>query len=230
MEDGTGYLLFTASTWVLPVLLAVTFHEAAHAWVAWKLGDDTAKRLGRVTFNPLAHVDAFGTVILPGMLILIGSPFLFGYAKPVPINFMRLRNPRIDMVKVAFAGPGANFILAYIAALLFHTLDLFPAVMQGWLELNLHHAILLNVILGVFNLLPLPPLDGGRIAVGLLPDKLAIPLARLERYGFLILIGLLFLGPMLGRLFGLDINPLIWILGPPIGAVMEALIFLSGHG
>ena len=125
-------VLHQASVWVLPVLIAITLHEAAHGYVAWKLGDDTAYRLGRVTFNPFKHVDRFGTVILPGLLVVLESQFLFGYAKPVPVNFMRLRNPRRDMVWVAAAGPGVNIALAVVAALLVHTLTFLPEWAQRW--------------------------------------------------------------------------------------------------
>ena len=179
-------LLYTASTWVLPVLLAITLHEAAHAFVAHRLGDDTAYRLGRVTLNPLKHIDLFGTILLPGILLFLRSPFLFGYAKPVPVNFGALNHPRRDMVLVAAAGPATNVILATLAALLFHVVSYVPAAAAPWVAENLRNALVINVVLAVFNMLPLPPLDGGRIAVGLLPNFLAEPFSRLEPYGMLI--------------------------------------------
>ena len=182
-------LLYTASTWVLPVLLAITLHEAAHAFVAHRLGDDTAYRLGRVTLNPLKHIDLFGTILLPGILLFLRSPFLFGYAKPVPVNFGALNHPRRDMVLVAAAGPATNVILATLAALLFHVVSYVPAAAAPWVAENLRNALVINVVLAVFNMLPLPPLDGGRIAVGLLPNFLAEPFSRLEPYGMLILHG-----------------------------------------
>ncbi len=221
-------ILWTASVWVLPVLIAITFHEAAHGFVAWRLGDDTAKRLGRVTFNPLRHIDPFGTVLLPGILIVAGSPFLFGYAKPVPVNFGRLRRPRRDMVLVAAAGPVANLILAFASALLIHVALALP-VGGEWLTETLINSIRINVLLAVFNMIPLPPLDGGRVAVGLLPRELALPLARLERYGMLILIGALFLLPLLGRELGLPIS--LWrVIGPVISFFSRMIIGLAGHG
>ncbi len=228
MDFDTFGFLYIASVWVLPVLLAITLHEAAHGFVAWRLGDDTAWRLGRVSFNPLRHVDLFGTVILPAMLLILRAPFLFGWAKPVPVAFHRLRQPRRDMVLVAAAGPAANLILATGSALLFHLLPLLPQSLAGWLGSNLFNSILINLVLAVFNMLPLPPLDGGRVAVGLLPDVLARPLARLERFGFLIIIGVIFLLPMLGRQVGIDLNVFYWIIGVPVEWLAGFFVTLAG--
>ena len=161
--------LYDISVWVLPLIIAITFHEAAHGFVAHRLGDNTAWERGRVSFNPLKHIDPFGTLMLPAMLLLSHSPFLFGYAKPVPVNFRALRHPRIDMVWVALAGPATNIVLALAAALAFHGLALVPANAAQWVADNLKNALLINVVLAVFNMLPIPPLDGGRVAVGLLP-------------------------------------------------------------
>jgi Zn-dependent protease len=221
-------ILFKASTWILPALIAITFHEASHGFVALRFGDDTALRAGRVTFNPLKHVDPFGTIVLPALLLLMRAPFLFGYAKPVPVNFGRLRNPRRDMVWVAAAGPGVNLALAIVSALLLHVTPLLPDFAQAWAVINLRNSIFLNVILAVFNMLPLPPLDGGRVAVGLLPDALAYPLARLERWGMFILIGGLFILPLIGNQLGVDLNIFSWLLSGPVDYLIRVILNLTG--
>ena len=151
-------ILYLASIWVLPVLLAITMHEAAHGWVAWKLGDDTAKLLGRVTFNPLVHIDRFGTIILPSLLITFGG-FLFGWAKPVPVNFGRLGHPRRDMVLVAAAGPAINIGLAILSAIGLHFVPFLGPEFVEWVARNLINSININLLLAIFNMLPLPPLD-----------------------------------------------------------------------
>jgi Zn-dependent protease len=222
--------LYGASTWILPVLIAITFHEAAHAFVAYHFGDDTASKLGRVSFNPLKHIDPFGTVLLPAMLLLSHSPFLFGYAKPVPVNFRALRNPRLDMVFVAAAGPATNILLATLAAAAFHLVSFVPEGAAPWIADNLKNALVLNVILAIFNLLPIPPLDGGRIAVGLLPDALAVPLSRLEPFGMLILIALLIVVPMVGTQFGLSLDVVSTGLRAVTGVVIGLILLLTGHG
>ncbi|MCW9032816.1 MAG: site-2 protease family protein [Rhodospirillales bacterium] len=219
------------SVWALPVLLAVTLHEAAHGWAAWKLGDDTAKRMGRVTFNPLKHVDPFGTVLLP-ILLLIGSggQMMFGFAKPVPVNFWNLRNPRRDMVLVALAGPGTNLLLAIAAASIFHLGFLIPDSVAPWLALNLKNAMIINVVLCIFNMLPLPPLDGGRVAVGLLPHFLAEPLSRLERAGMFIILFMLFILPWIGNQIGYDLNIFYWLVWEPALYVLDGIIYMLGIG
>lgn len=188
----------TLSVWALPVLLAVTLHEAAHGYVAYRLGDDTAARAGRLTLNPLAHVDPFGTVLLPLMLLVFNAPFLFGYAKPVPVRIARLRNPKRDMVWVALAGPGANIALALASGFLLVLAQFMPGFLSGWLFEVLRISMLFNCLIAVFNMLPIPPLDGGRVLTGLLPGPAAIKFARIEPYGLLILIGAIFVLPMLG--------------------------------
>ncbi len=200
METVAPYIQ-QLSLWAVPILAAVVLHELAHGYVAFRLGDPTAARLGRLTLNPFAHVDLFGTVLLPLILLFTGAPFLFGYAKPVPVNFLNLRNPRRGMVLVALAGPGMNLLLAGLSALAFRSLLSLHIPDNELLTSNLtvialmaKYSVAINVSLAVFNLLPLPPLDGGRAATGLLPRLPALALARLEPYGMLILLMLLMTG------------------------------------
>jgi Zn-dependent protease len=229
MNQQFGPLLYTISVWALPAIIAITFHEAAHGFAARLLGDDTAWRLGRVTFNPLKHIDPVGTILLPALLLFLRSPFLFGYAKPVPVNFRALRKPRRDMVLVAAAGPSINIVLGLVAALTFHLVGYLPDTAAQWLAENLRNALIINVILAVFKLLPLPPLDGGRIAVGLLPNALSSPVAKLEPYGMIILIGLLFILPMIGAQIGLDLNVVSQSIATVTDAVISVILRITGH-
>jgi Zn-dependent protease len=221
--------LYDLSVWVVPLIIAITFHEAAHGFVAHHFGDNTAWERGRVSFNPLKHIDPFGTLVLPALLLLSHSPFLFGYAKPVPVNFRALRNPRLDMVWVALAGPATNIALALAAAAAFHVLPLVPQGAAQWLTDNLKNAVLINVVLAVFNMLPIPPLDGGRVAVGLLPRWLGYPLSRLEPFGMMILIGLLILLPLLGDQLGLNLDVISAILRTVTGYVLRLLLIVTGN-
>lgn len=212
----------------IPAILAITLHEAAHGYVALLFGDPTAKERGRLSLNPIRHVDLFGTIILPGLLMLSKAPFLMGWAKPVPVDFGRLRNPRRDMVWVAAAGPGTNLALAVISALLFHGLASLPTDWQPLTQAMLTNSLLFNVMLAVFNMIPLPPLDGGRVAVGLLPLGPARALARLEKYGILALIVLLVALPSLGSLIGRDLNIFAWIILPIVERVVELIASVAG--
>ena len=185
--------------WAIPILAAIVFHEVAHGWVAFRLGDPTAARMGRLTLNPISHIDLFGTVILPLLLVIAHAPFLFGYAKPVPVNFQNLRNPKRDMIWVALAGPATNIILALVSYLLLKILVSLDLPRDGSLAsivvipliYMLHASARINIVLAVFNTFPIPPLDGGRVLVGLLPEPYSSAVARVEPYGFLIIVVLL---------------------------------------
>jgi Zn-dependent protease len=210
------------SIMAIPLLLGVILHEVAHGWVANKLGDPTARLSGRLTLNPLSHIDPVGSILIPGILILSHAPFLFGYAKPVPVNFRNLRNPKNDMVWVALAGAVTNLLLAMAFSMVHRLLMAAPTLwelpflqlMVQPLVLMLRYGVVINVALAVFNMIPLPPLDGGRVMVGLLPLQAAYKYSKLEPYGFLIVIGLL------------ATHILDWIISPIIYFFIQ--LFLGG--
>ena len=206
-------LMQRIAVWSLPVIFAITVHEVAHGWVAKQLGDPTAMMMGRLTLNPIKHIDPIGTIVVPLVLLMLGG-FIFGWAKPVPVTWENLRKPKRDMALVAIAGPAANLIMAILWALVIK-ISLMVSGTMDWLAAPLlamgQAGILINVILMVLNLLPLPPLDGGRVATGLLPGPLSYKFSRIEPYGFFILLGLLATG-LLGK-----------ILWPPVEMIIAAI-------
>jgi Zn-dependent protease len=221
---------------ILASVLAITLHEAAHGYAALALGDDTAKRMGRLSLNPLRHVDQVGTILLPGFLLVtqlltVGRvEFMFGWAKPVPVDVMALRSPRRGMMLVAAAGPAMNFLLAWIAGLLVHPVEMWGSLLSpdsvGVAYRFLGLCILANLVLGLFNLLPIPPLDGGRIMAGLLPRALALPYMRLERWGILIVLFAVFLLPRLTD----GVDPVGWALRNVVAEAFGLVVLLSGNG
>lgn len=213
-------ILIQAALYAIPLLLAVIAHEVAHGWAAERLGDPTARLLGRLTLNPLVHIDLMGTIVLPLMLLLIQSPFLFGWAKPVPVNFANLRGGRRDMALVALSGPATNLLLAIASAMGYHAL--LAGFQHGWLAddgmlvwvaepllLMARISLTFNLVLMAFNLIPILPLDGGRILVGLLPDALAARLEPLERYGMLIFLLIIAIPVLRASLWGYFLDPIV---------------------
>jgi len=228
-------LLTGLITSIVPIVLAITLHEAAHVFAALALGDDTARRAGRLSINPLRHVDRVGTIILPGLLLaaqlltIHRVAFMFGWAKPVPVDAMRFRRPRQGMALVAAAGPACNFVLAWLAALALHGTDGMVGSAGDIVNTMLEMFILSNLVLGLFNLLPIPPLDGGRIVVGLLPAPLAFRWAQLERAGLaLVLLGV-FLLPQALRSFGVAFDPVGSALNTVIPQAFDLVLRLAGH-
>ena len=205
--------LYEIAVWLVPLVIAIVFHEVAHGLVARRLGDPTADERGRLSLNPIRHIDPFGTVIRPLALAITHAP-VFGWAKPVPVNFRRLNHPRRDMVLVALAGPGMNLILALFgAAILAATISLSGGAQDGaarFVAANALNFILINIFLGVFNLLPVPPFDGGHVVQGLLPPALARSFGKIGRFSLLVLVMLLLVLPMLGvDIIGHIVSPLV---------------------
>lgn len=211
-------LMQQIAAWVLPVLLAITVHETAHGWVARQFGDKTAEMMGRLTLNPLKHIDPVGTILVPGLMLLLPGSFVFGWAKPVPVDWRNLRHPKQDMAWVAIAGPASNLLMAIGWALAVRAALVLGA--DNWVALPLLFmgvaGMFINTILMVLNLLPLPPLDGGRVLTGLLPVKAAIRFSRIEPYGIWILLALLLSGM------------LSWLLWPLANIVLYLMTLVAG--
>ena len=221
-----GNMLFNIATWLIPLVIAIVLHEISHGWVANAFGDPTARDLGRLSPNPIRHVDPIGTVGLPLLLAISGAP-VFGWAKPVPVVAARMRNPRLHMMLVAIAGPGMNLLLALVAAI---ALALLLPVLRptgvgaAFIAANLENFLVINIFLAVFNMLPMPPFDGGHVVEGLLPRPLARRYAKIGRYGFLLLILLLVVLPMVAP----QANIVERLVVPPVKALLGFYLGLVG--
>lgn len=226
MIPDLSSVAFSVSTWIFPVLVAVVLHELAHGVVADRMGDPTARLAGRLSLNPIRHIDPVGTIFLPGFLLLISSPFMLGWAKPVPVNSYNLPRPRQSMAVVAAAGPATNFVLAFMALIALSQISpsLGSQQLIEWLSTTLWNTVFFNLVLGVFNLLPVPPLDGGRIITGLVPESVAMRLDRMEPFGMLLLVGGLFLLPFIGSKIGIDLDGLSQFIMKIVRSVLDLMI------
>lgn len=220
-----GGILNTAVAVGIPLVLAITLHEAAHGYVAYRLGDPTAKKLGRLTLDPIKHIDPFGTIIMPGMMLLSGVPFLFGYAKPVPVDMRNFAKPLPFMAITAFAGPASNIFQAMIAAILLHVSAHLGDEAGPWLAQICQYAIFINCLLAAFNLLPFPPLDGSKMILPFLPKSVLRPFLKFEQMGMVLLLAVIALPPLLG----LPFNPIWAVLSPVYDVVLSLVVTVTGH-
>jgi Zn-dependent protease len=226
--DSELSIIEKAIAFGIPILLAITLHEAAHAYAAFMLGDRTAKDQGRMSLNPFRHIDPVGTIVLPTMLFLASSPFLFGWAKPVPIEPRYFKNRRRDTMWVALAGPLMNVFLAMVSVRLLSIVDVFPQAYQNLAIETFKYGLLINIFLAVLNMLPIPPLDGGKVLAGLLPSGPASRLEQFEKYGMLPLLLLLVGLPLVGMAIGMNLNPLGWVVLGISDWVIQGIAALAG--
>ena len=222
------YVFYQISVWALPVLLAITLHEAGHAWMADRLGDPTARLQGRVSFNPLVHIDPMGTILFPGFLFLVGAPFLFGWAKPVPVDYRNLRQLPRDIGWVAAAGPLANVLLILLSAVAFSIADMLPHSLSQWVKFNAFNSIIINAILAAFNFLPVPPLDGSKVLQAIGPRPMAEWIHSMQYYGMMPIIVLIIGSSFIAQATG--VNPIGYVLSYAVNFAFTLVGPLMGAG